>query len=64
MTKEQAIVAIGYPMTSDTPSLDAPVWSYWLSSFAQYQLIWDKACKMEVSADPGVKARAVYSPGK
>lgn len=64
MNKEQAIMAVGYPLTSDTPSLDAPVWNYWLSSFAQYQLIWDKGGRMKVSADPGVKARAVYSPGK
>ncbi|QJD31409.1 hypothetical protein GNH96_10775 [Methylococcus geothermalis] len=64
MTKEQAIMAVGYPLTSDTTSLDAPVWHYWLSSFDQYQLVWDKQGKSKVSADPGVKARAVYAPPK
>ncbi|CAI8874918.1 outer membrane protein assembly factor BamE [Methylococcus capsulatus] len=64
MTKEQVILAVGYPPTSETPSLDAPVWNYWLSSFDRYQLIWDKRGRMRVSADPGVKARVVYSPGK
>lgn len=39
MSKKQAIIAVGYPMTSETASLDAPVWNYWLSSFAQYQLV-------------------------
>jgi hypothetical protein len=33
MTREQAIVAIGYPLTSETPSLDSPLWRHWLSSF-------------------------------
>lgn len=62
MTKEQVIMAVGYPMTSETASLNSPVWNYWLSSFDQYQVIWDKEGKARVSADPGVKARAVYTP--
>lgn len=62
MTKEQVIMAVGYPMTSETLSLDASVWNYWMSSFDQYQVIWDKQGRAKVSADPGVKARAVYLP--
>ncbi|MDD2767834.1 MAG: hypothetical protein PHT19_03800 [Methylococcus sp.] len=64
MTKEQAIMAVGYPLTSETASLDSPVWNYWLSSFDQYQLTWDKQGKAKISADPGVRARATYSPAK
>ncbi|MDF9391779.1 hypothetical protein ELQ36_04540 [Methylococcus capsulatus] len=64
MTKEQAIMAVGYPLTSETPSLDAPVWNYWLSSFDRYQLVWDKQGRMQVWADPGIKAKVVHSPGK
>jgi hypothetical protein len=40
MTREQAIVAIGYPLTSETPSLDSVVWRHWVSSFEEYQLNW------------------------
>lgn len=65
MTKEQAIIAVGYPMTSETASLDAPVWNYWLSSFAQYQLVWGKDGRIkDVIADPITRAKAVYVRGE
>ncbi len=41
MTKEQVLMAVGYPTTSENPSLDAPVWRFWLSSFAPFTVIWD-----------------------
>jgi hypothetical protein len=36
MTKEQVLMAVGYPMHSENPSLDAKEWKYWLSSFAPF----------------------------
>jgi hypothetical protein len=36
MTKEQVLMAVGYPMYSENPSLDAKEWKYWLSSFAPF----------------------------
>lgn len=30
MTKEQVIMALGYPMTSENPPLDANLWRYWV----------------------------------
>jgi hypothetical protein len=41
MTKEQVLMSVGYPITSENPSLDAPVWRYWLSSFAPFTVMWD-----------------------
>ena len=38
MTKEQAIVAIGYPLTSENASLDEPIWRMWRSSHGEYDL--------------------------
>ena len=38
MTREQVIVAVGYPLTSENVSLDAPVWRLWRSSDGEYQL--------------------------
>jgi hypothetical protein len=36
MTKEQVLMAVGYPMSSENPSLDAKEWKFWLSSFAPF----------------------------
>jgi hypothetical protein len=41
MTKEQVIMAVGYPVSSENPNLDAKMWRYWLSSFAEFQVMWD-----------------------
>ena len=38
MTREQAIVAVGYPLTSENAVLDAPVWRIWHSTRGEYQL--------------------------
>jgi len=52
MTKEQVIMAVGYPVSSENPSLDAKMWRYWFSSFAEFQVMWDAAGRVkEVVAD-------------
>jgi hypothetical protein len=62
MTKEQVIMSIGYPITSENPSLDAPVWRYWLTSFEEFQVNWDaKGHLQSASGLPTVLAR-VYDP--
>jgi hypothetical protein len=40
MTREQAIVAAGYPATHRTPVLDAPRWTYWNERLRSYQVTW------------------------
>ena len=39
MTREQVLISLGYPMASENPHLDAKVWRYWLSSFAEFQVV-------------------------
>jgi hypothetical protein len=41
MAKEQ-VMAVGYPMSSENPTLDAPIWRYWLSSFAEFRVKFDE----------------------
>ena len=41
MTKEQAIVALGYPLPTRTPNLDSNVWRYSQNSSTQYDVYWD-----------------------
>ncbi|MFO1418880.1 MAG: hypothetical protein U1E83_09460 [Methylotetracoccus sp.] len=64
MTREQAIISVGYPLTSENASLNAPMWRLWLSSFDEYQLIWDQNGRVqEIVADPTVRSRVVHQPG-
>lgn len=38
MTREQVRMALGWPVSSENPDLDADVWRYWLSSFDEVQV--------------------------
>lgn len=65
MTREQVIVALGYPMTSETGSLDAPIWKYWVGSFDPYEVVWGSDGRVqEIRGDSSVRARVTYPPGK
>lgn len=41
MTREQVLMAIGYPISSETPHLDAKVWKYWLWTFSPFDVQFD-----------------------
>jgi len=47
MTREQAIMALGYPVTSENPSLDAATWQYRISDEHKVLLRWDAAGKLQ-----------------
>lgn len=65
MTREQAIIAIGYPLTSENWSLDAPIWRLWVSSFEEYQLVWGPDGRIkEITAVETVRNQIVYTPGQ
>lgn len=64
MTREQAVASLGYPLTSENPTLDAPIWRHWVSSFEEYQLNWDKNGKLaDVTAVGTVRNLVIYTPG-
>ncbi|QDI05115.1 hypothetical protein E4A48_16745 [Xanthomonas cerealis pv. cerealis] len=53
MTREQTLMALGYPISSENPNLDARLWRYWLTSFGEFQVSFDAAGKIDkVTADP------------
>lgn len=62
MTKEQVLMALGYPITSETPHLDMPTWRYWLSSFEEFSVNWSNDRVANVGGDRGVVAK-VLVPG-
>lgn len=62
MSKEQVITAVGYPLTSENSSLDAPTWRMWVSSFGEYQLNWDAKGRLKeiVTNDAGTRNLIEY----
>jgi len=65
MTREQAVIAVGYPLTSETQTLDSPIWRHWVSSFEEYQLHWGPDGLInEISAVDSVRSAIVYQPGR
>ncbi|MBO9513458.1 MAG: hypothetical protein J7549_05010 [Variovorax sp.] len=56
MTRDQVAMAVGWPISSENPKLDAEIWRMWISSFAEYQVVFDKAGRVrEVVTDPQTK---------
>jgi hypothetical protein len=58
MTRDQVLMAVGYPISSENPRLDAPVWRYWVSSFSEFQVQFDDAGRVReviAVADPALK---------
>jgi len=53
MNREQVLMAVGYPMSSENPHLDSKVWRFWLSSFAEFQVLFgDDGRVKDVTTDP------------
>jgi hypothetical protein len=58
MTREQVAMAMGYPVTSENPDLNAPVWRFWLDSWTEFQVAFDASGAVKaVTADPATLAR-------
>jgi hypothetical protein len=65
MTREQAIVAIGYPLTSENASLEEPVWRVWRSSHGEYDLHFAPNGRVsEVTGEDEVIRQVLWQPGK
>jgi hypothetical protein len=60
MTREQVLMAIAYPVASENPSLDAPVWRYWRDSWSEFQVQFDeKGIVKAVVGDPVALSRVL-----
>jgi hypothetical protein len=52
MTREQVLMAIGYPVSDENPSLDSKEWRFWLSSFVEFVVVFDdKGLLQKVDTD-------------
>lgn len=53
MTREQVLMAMGYPISSENPRLDVPIWRMWIGSFSEFQVLFDGAGRVRaVETDP------------
>jgi hypothetical protein len=58
MTREQVLIALGYPISSETPHLDAPLWKYWLWTFSPFDVHFGSDGRVSrVETDPETRAR-------
>lgn len=65
MSREQVITAVGYPLTSENLSLDAPQWRMWRSSHGEYQLNFSRDGHLtSVTGDDAVTQLVVYQTGR
>lgn len=56
MTREQVLMAVGYPVSSENPNIDGSLWRYWLDSFSEFQVQFDaKGRVKEITADPRIR---------
>ena len=46
MTREQVLIAVSYPPTHKTPSLDQPIWQHWQSRAGRFEIRWDEKGKV------------------
>jgi hypothetical protein len=60
MTREQVLMAIGYPVAGENPSLDALTWRYWRDSWSEYQVTFDdKGLVKTVTGNPVALGRVL-----
>ena len=60
MTREQVLMAVGYPIVSENPSLDSPLWRYWTSRSAEYQVFWGEDGRVDkIFGAPATRALVV-----
>ncbi|MEN9482053.1 MAG: hypothetical protein RLZZ298_3448 [Pseudomonadota bacterium] len=60
MTKEQVIMAMGYPATSDTPKLEAPIWKYYWLRYP-LEVHWNAGRVSKIEGNPEILAKAVQA---
>lgn len=63
MTREQAIVAIGYPLTSENGPLESPIWKMWRSTHGEYDLNFRSDGHLaSITGDDEVTSVMTYKP--
>ncbi|HYW58411.1 MAG TPA: outer membrane protein assembly factor BamE [Polaromonas sp.] len=60
MTREQVLMSVGYPVTSENPRLEANIWRYWLNMNEEFQVVFDaQGLVKEIGALPLARSQIV-----
>ncbi len=60
MTREQVIMSVGYPVSSENPNIDAKTWRFWLWSFSEFKVKFDDSGRLlEVETDSSTRDKVV-----
>jgi hypothetical protein len=60
MTREQVLMSVGYPVSSENHNLDDKTWRFWLSSFGEYHVVFDNnGLVAEVTGDMDTKSKVL-----
>lgn len=60
MTREQVAMAVGWPVTSENPHLDAREWRHWLWTFSEFVVHFGPDGRVtDVQTDPDTRRRVV-----
>ena len=52
MTREQVLMSVGYPVSSENHNLDDKTWRFWISSFSEYKVRFDDSGRVtDVAGD-------------
>jgi len=58
MTREQVLMSVGYPVSSENHNLDDKTWRFWVSSFSEFRVTFDDSGRLiEVSGDADAKSK-------
>lgn len=60
MTREQAIMSIGYPQVDDKKGLAAPSWRYWWTSFESFYVHWLRDKLKKISGNSETVKKLTY----
>jgi hypothetical protein len=60
MTREQVLMSVGYPVSSENAHLEDKVWRFWLSSFAEFRVKFDDQQRVsDVEGDPDTRDKVL-----
>jgi hypothetical protein len=57
MTREQVIMSLGYPISSENPNLNSKTWLYWLTEKVEFRILFDDQDRV-ASVENTVDAKA------
>jgi hypothetical protein len=58
MTREQVLMSVGYPVSSENHNLDDKTWRFWVSSFSEFRVTFDDSGHVsDVSGDADAKSK-------